>query len=199
MHRGLWSTVTVQLYTLSKKGNKKIFRKAAFVWHIPRWSRHLYTSIMTKGNKRAKQSQSNYSVYRPPPDIQSLEPTERAHRHISFHTGADGRLGTSVSFLNAPASPKKSGTAPQFNDTFYEEPPEEVMEYGELDDVEASTTESGFVDPDYVTFLNDITLEPLPRKRRRPKSVSFFSLRQRLKIIIFFSGFSSASMGPPAR
>lgn len=121
------------------------------------------------GNKRAKTSATTFAFHSLPPENAAPEPSDRIHRHLSFNTSLDGRVTSAVNFFQAPASPQKAAHVPRWADTLYDETFVEDQIQAE-ESVDPADT--GFIDPDYVTFLNEITLEPLPRKRRRPRSVS---------------------------
>lgn len=126
-----------------------------------------------KGAKRVKTSATQFTFHSVPPEHPTSAPADRTHRHLAFTDGGNGRVNTSINFFQAPASPQKTAPAPRWADTLYEEP------FPESDDVVSGSvdpSDAGYVDPDYVTFLNEITLEPLPTKRRRPKSVSLIYL-----------------------
>lgn len=117
-------------------------------------------------NKRARTSATAFSFHTVPPEIAATS-SQRTHRHLCYNTGEDGRVTSSVNFFQAPASPEKAAPVPRWADKIYLDPFEEGVQPQQVED----TTDAGFIDPDYVTFLNEITLEPLPSKRRRPKSV----------------------------
>lgn len=123
-----------------------------------------------KGQKR-RRTDSEISFFVAPPEVASTVPFNHSHRHIRLDN-EDGRVSTSTSFFHAPASPVKAMPIPRWNDTVYEPNADEVDDGSPPPSLEPATDE-GFVDPDYVSFLNDITLEPLPQPRRRPKSVTY--------------------------
>lgn len=151
-----------------------------------------------KASKRLKTSSTHFISHSVPPEIFSSEPTDRTHRHLAFTAGENGCINSSTNFFQAPASPEKAAHVPRWADTLYEEPPPEdnttVSDLSDAPDV-------GYVDPDYVTFLNEITLEPLPTKRRRPKSVSSIFLIGCFVywLITIKKGLSATYMGKPTR
>lgn len=123
-----------------------------------------------KGQKR-RRTDSEYAFFTAPPEIASTEPSNRSHRHIRIDD-EDGRVSSNTSFFIAPASPVKAMPTPRWRDTIYEPDPEDMDTTTAPELGSEPATDEGFVDPDYVSFLNDIILEPLTRPRRRPKSVS---------------------------
>lgn len=126
--------------------------------------------MQKKSKKRARTSTSatSFSFHTVLPETAPAA-SQRIHRHLCYNTGEDGRVASTVNFFEAPASPEKAAPVPRWADEIYEDPLEEDIQ----PPVQEDLTDTGFVDPDYVTFLNEITLEPLPSKRRRPKSVGF--------------------------
>lgn len=121
--------------------------------------------------KRPKLSATEFTFHSVPREDPHPQPEDRTHQHLRFDTGVDGRLGSNISFFQAPASPEKRAPPLRWVDTLYEEPPPDE---DPRPDAAGDPADPGFIDPDYVSFLNEITLEPLPRKRRRPRSVRGF-------------------------
>lgn len=149
------------------------------------------------GKKKRPRSPIGFVPFRPPPEHPegSSRSHQRTHRHILVDAD-DGRLTTATSFFQAPSSPIKASPRPVWVDAPSDPQPNFIASFehnfqpGEPGDI-------GFVDPAYVSFLDDITLEPLPTKRKRPKSVCLVTILMapRVTINFFLVGLPSESLG----